>query len=51
MDFTFNEEQTLIQSQVEQFIQKDYEWETRQSLIKSDTGFSATHWKTKTAAK
>jgi len=46
MDFTFNDEQTLIQSQVEQFIQKDYEWETRQSLIKSDTGFSATHWKT-----
>ena len=30
MDFTFNEEQTLIQSQVEQFIQRDYGWEQRQ---------------------
>ncbi|GIR87197.1 MAG: hypothetical protein CM15mP86_06560 [Gammaproteobacteria bacterium] len=27
MDFTFNEEQTLIQDQVDQFIQKEYDWE------------------------
>ena len=26
MDFNFNEEQTLIQGQVAQFIQRDYEW-------------------------
>ena len=36
MDFTFNEEQSLIQGQVEQFIQRDYDWETRQSFIPSD---------------
>jgi alkylation response protein AidB-like acyl-CoA dehydrogenase len=46
MDFTFNEEQTLIQSQVEQFIQRDYGWEQRQSLIDSETGFDSKNWKT-----
>ena len=39
MDFTFNEEQTLIQDQVDQFIQKEYDWETRQSLSNSELGF------------
>ena len=38
MDFTFNEEQSLIQDQVDQFIQKEYDWETRQSLSNSDLG-------------
>ena len=46
MDFTFNEEQTLIQGQVEQFIQRDYDWETRQSFISSDLGFSSDNWRT-----
>ena len=41
MDFNFNEEQTLIQSQVAQFIQRDYEWEKRQVLVASDLGFSS----------
>ena len=46
MDFTFNEEQTLIQGQVEQFIQKEYDWETRQKLSNSDLGFGEKNWKT-----
>ena len=46
MDFNFNEEQTLIQSQVAQFIQRDYEWEKRQVLVASDLGFSSENWKT-----
>ena len=46
MDFTFNEEQTMIQDQVEQFIQKEYDWETRQELSNSDLGFGAHNWKT-----
>ena len=41
MDFTFNEEQTMIQDQVEQFVQKEYDWETRQQLSNSDLGFGA----------
>ena len=45
MDFNFNEEQTLIQGQVAQFIQRDYEWEKRQNLISSELGFSEKNWK------
>ena len=45
MDFNFNEEQTLIQRQVAQFIQRDYEWEKRQVLVASDLGFSSENWK------
>ena len=46
MDFTFNEEQTMIQDQVEQFVQKEYDCETRQKLSNSDLGFGADNWKT-----
>jgi len=45
MDFTFNEEQSLIQDQVDQFIQKEYDWETRQSLSNSDLGFGQENWR------
>ena len=46
MDFNFNEEQSMIQGQVAQFIQRDYEWEKRQSLASSDLGFSKENWNT-----
>ena len=45
MDFNFNEEQSLIQGQVSQFIQRDYDWEKRQELSNSDRGFSDENWK------
>ena len=45
MDFTFNEEQSLIQDQVDQFVQKEYDWETRQALSNSDLGFGIDNWK------
>ncbi len=44
MDFTFNEEQSLIQDQVDQFVQKEYDWETRQSLSNSEMGFGKENW-------
>jgi len=44
MDFTFNEEQSLIQDQVDQFVQKEYDWETRQSLSNSEIGFGEENW-------
>ena len=44
MDFTFNEEQSLIQDQVDQFVQKEYDWETRQALSNSDLGFGIDNW-------
>lgn len=46
MDFSFKEEQSMIQRQVAQFIQRDYEWEKRQSLVSSDLGFSEDNWNT-----
>ena len=46
MDFNFNEEQTLIKRQLEQFIQRDYDWEKRQSLVATELGFSEANWKT-----
>ena len=46
MDFSLNGDQTLIQGQLESFIQKDYNWETRQKICSSDLGFSKEHWKT-----
>ena len=46
MDFNFNEEQTLIQGQVAQFIQRDYEWEKRQNLVSSELGYGEENWKT-----
>jgi alkylation response protein AidB-like acyl-CoA dehydrogenase len=45
MDFTFNEVQSLIQDQVDQFVQKEYDWETRQSLSNSELGFGEDNWK------
>ena len=45
MDFTLNEEQSLIQDQVDQFVQKEYDWETRQSLSNSELGFGEDNWK------
>ena len=46
MDFSFNEEQTLLEESVARFIQNDYAFEDRQKLVKSDDGFSADNWKT-----
>ena len=46
MDFSFNEEQTLLEESVGRFIQNDYDFEARQKLIKSETGFSADNWST-----
>ena len=44
MDFSFSEEQTLLQNSIHRFIQKDYSFETRQKLIKTDDGFSRENW-------
>ena len=46
MDFSFNEEQSLIQGQVAQFVLREYEWKKRQSLVDSELGFSNKNWKT-----
>jgi len=44
MDFSFSEEQTLLQNSVQRFIQNDYGFEQRQKLLKTDEGFSRKNW-------
>ncbi|MDK1025424.1 MAG: acyl-CoA dehydrogenase family protein [Gammaproteobacteria bacterium] len=46
MDFSFSEEQTLLQNSVQRFIQKDYQFAQRQKTIRTDPGFSLAHWAT-----
>jgi alkylation response protein AidB-like acyl-CoA dehydrogenase len=44
MDFSFSEEQGLLQDSVQRFIQNDYAFDARQKLLKTDEGFSRDNW-------
>ena len=44
MDFSFTEEQSLLQDSVQRFVQNSYEFEARQKLIKTEEGFSRGNW-------
>lgn len=44
MDFSFTEEQSLLQDSVQRFVQNSYEFETRQKLVKTEEGFSRDNW-------
>jgi len=44
MDFSFTEEQALLQDTVQRFVQNNYEFEARQKLIKTEEGFSRENW-------
>ena len=46
MDFSFSEEQTLLQDSIEKFIHNDYSFADRQKNARSDQGFSADVWRT-----
>lgn len=46
MDFSFTEEQTLLEDSVAKYIQNDYGFDDRQKLVKSEAGFSADNWST-----
>jgi len=46
MDFSFTDEQNLLQESVARFIQNDYDFETRQKNCSDGTGFNAGNWKT-----
>ncbi|MBL1240242.1 MAG: acyl-CoA dehydrogenase family protein [OCS116 cluster bacterium] len=45
MDFSLSDLQQMMQDSVSKFIQKDYDFETRQSLVNSDLGYSEDNWK------
>lgn len=44
MDFSFSDEQSMLQDSVQRFIQNDYSFEHRQKLLASDEGFSRDNW-------
>jgi alkylation response protein AidB-like acyl-CoA dehydrogenase len=45
MDFSFSEDQNLLRDSVRKFVQKDYEFDKRRALIKSELGFSRENWR------
>lgn len=44
MDFSFSEEQSLLQDSVQRYIQNSYTFDARQKLLKTDDGFSRENW-------
>lgn len=46
MDFSFTEEQTLLQESVSRFMQNDYGFEARQKNVSTEQGFSDENWQT-----
>jgi len=46
MDFSFSDEQTLLQESVSRFITNDYGFESRQKHSRSDVGYSLENWQT-----
>lgn len=45
MDFNYTDEQNALRDTLARFIAKDYGFEQRRALAKSDEGFSRGHWK------
>jgi len=46
MDFSLNEDQAILADSVAKFIDSEYDFETRQTIASSDTGFSQEMWHT-----
>lgn len=44
MDFSYTEEQQMLQDSVQKFVQNNYDFETRRSLVESDKGYSEENW-------
>ncbi|MEM8982463.1 MAG: acyl-CoA dehydrogenase [Pseudomonadota bacterium] len=46
MDFSLTDEQTMLADSVARFIDNDYDFDKRQALAASDTGYSKENWQT-----
>ena len=44
MDFSFSEEQGLLQDSIQRYIQNSYTFDARQKLLKTEDGFSRDNW-------
>ena len=45
MDFSQTEEQQMLQESVQQFVRKSYDFDTRNSIVSTEQGYSAEFWK------
>src|SRR5271165_256102 len=45
MEFDYTEEQLALQDTMQRFISRDYDFDKRKAILKSDLGFSAEAWK------
>ncbi len=46
MDFSFSEEQTLLQESIERFMRNDYSFEARQRIVREELGYDTENWRT-----
>ncbi len=46
MNFEFTEEQQMVRDSIARFVQDDYDWDTRNSIVGSDKGMSEQAWQT-----
>jgi alkylation response protein AidB-like acyl-CoA dehydrogenase len=44
MNFDFTEEQTLLENMVTSFVRDDYNWETREAIVKTEEGWRPENW-------
>lgn len=44
MDFSYTEEQQMLQDSVQKFVQKSYDFDTRNKIIASESGYSEENW-------
>lgn len=44
MDFSYSDEQQMLQDSVQKFVKGQYDFDTRKKLIESDRGFSEEYW-------
>jgi len=45
MNFSLSAEQQMLQDSISRFVQKDYDFDTRMKLVKSEVGYSKDNWK------
>lgn len=45
MDFSFSDEQQMLQDSVQKFVRESYSFETRRDILSSDKGYSEEYWK------
>ena len=44
MDFSYSEEQQMLQESVQKFVMQKYDFYTRDDIIKSEAGYSTENW-------